>query len=287
MDQKLTLILPILLVILVSGCTGQPTVTGNGVVIDSFITDFPQVFSGEPTRFYVKIKNTGSSDAEDITVIMVGLDEWGGGTQECDIERLIAPNPTYGTLGGEKICTFTYNAPPVSQSIPYQATTRLTYFYRSTVVKTVVIASQGELRRIQDLGTALPSETKEQSSSPIQLDVQVQGPIRYWEGQGQVEFPVTININNVGGGVVCSPDCDDSNNWYRVAIDPDAGTIKTDCDYTFITLYKGQSNTITCTATVGVGDIIGPAQKTIQVESEYDYMIDESITVTVSPTYSS
>ena len=280
-------------ILVISGCTTPfPTGGGAGVVIEIFEVDFSDAFEGEEITFTVRVRNTGSIDANEVRVQLLGLgNEWGPGTEFFDTDRLIAPSATFGTQGESRIWTFTRTAPGVPEGLPvtYTPTARVTYKYASTTIKTINIGSQDELRRIQNGGGALPSETTSTSSSPIILTVTNQGPIRVFGDAGaSITFPLQITINNVGGGVVCTPNCANSNYWDRFTLKTETGDgqqAQNECRTRDLILFRGQSNTITCKITVERPPI-GIVQKSITVEAIYEYQLDSTISVRVNPVLS-
>jgi len=271
---------PVLVVMLVSGCTTTPS--GSGVVIENFEPDFNDVFSGEKISFQVKLRNTGSVDAKDVQVKLLGLEEWDG-SKDCDVSgSLLAPSPTFGTTGEVHVCSFSVTAPEVPKGLPvtYQVTARVSYAYGSSTIKTINIGSQAELRMIENLGTALPSETTSITTSPVALNIINKGPIRVFAGS--VTFPLEITITNVGGGVVCKGDCSNNENWNRIEIQTYKGSEPVPGCTEEFTLFKGQSNTITCKANVDEPEV-GIVQQPIMVESSYNYFYDVMTSVRVNP----
>jgi hypothetical protein len=328
------LALPVLAIILVSGCTTGSTVSGNGVIVKEFAPEFTEIYAGEPVTFRLLMQNQGSVNANNVHAELLGLDEdWcasqtGGNTckssagnraemlpnePECQYTgtnfNMLAPDPTRGTSGGSHICTWTYNAPPIQKgfTITYTPTVRVFYAYNSGVVKLITFGSSNELRNIQDTGGKLPAETKSQTSSPIMLDIQTKGPIRFWQGENGVIVPVEITINNVGGGIACA--------------DPNSGKIQGSCKSTVaqsgenaqnkvkltisfgtdssskmslqgeacagfstgkvISLWKGQSNSIVCEVLAAGLNSVSTVQRMIQVTADYEYYTDTSSSIKV------
>ena len=282
----------LILVVVTSGCVAGGG--GAGVIIENFAPDFSSVFIEEDVNFRVKIKNAGSVDSPGGKVKILGMDDWGGGTGgaggagECTYTgKLLAAQPSFGTTGEVLVCDpFTFKAPKVPQGLPvtYQPTARLSYSYGSSIVKTLTLASQQELRRIENLGGALPAETTAVSSSPVTINVLTKGPIRVFTNG--VKFPIEITVANTGGGVVCKGDhtaCDTNDNWNRISITTTiGGKEESGCSKPDLTLFRGQSNSITCQVQLSIPQGGGILQKTIQVEASYGYFVDRLTTVTVN-----
>jgi len=210
----------LLLTLAISGCVNPgSTSTGNGVIIQKTEVDFQKVYAGENFKLQTLIKNTGSVKAEFVIPKMYNVGTMSsegksfeilcsGDCDEC--VEMIPPDPERGTDGESRICTWDCTAPkniPKGMTITFNPSVRLYYFYRTSTTKAVTIVSQDELRSIQNQGTSLPSETLSTTSSPVQMDVIVNGPIRYWQDNGQkskIRFPININIENTGGGTACA-----------------------------------------------------------------------------------
>lgn len=288
------LILPLLvLAVLISGCVVPGTTTGGagGVEIKSFETDWDQVYISEPVSFRVLVQNTGSVDSGDGKIDILGLEEWS--KLECSpslaFDRLLAPNPDRGTAGESFAVTCTSEAPgvPSGLSVTYTPTARMSYGYSSDFVKSIVVASQEELRAIESRGTGLPSELISSSTSPISLSIETKGPIRFWSDTSKVEFPLEIRVNNVGGGIACLDSACETENWNKIkltisGVDLDDVECQEYENKGTLTLWQGRSNTIVCKASFNVGGITGAVQKNIQVHADYGYFVDKTIPITVN-----
>ena len=67
-------ILLVILVILFSGCVSGGTLLGEGIVIEAFEPDFPQVFTGEQVQLTLQIRNAGTADARELSLSLSGAD---------------------------------------------------------------------------------------------------------------------------------------------------------------------------------------------------------------------
>jgi hypothetical protein len=221
--------------------------------------------------------------------------------------NLLAPDTLRGTSGGSHICTWTYKAPPIPKgfTITYTPTARVFYSYNSGVVKLITFGSSSELRTIQDTSGKLPAETKSQTNTPIMVDIQTKGPIRFWEDGQTVEFPLEITITNIGGGVACaSPTSDvtsdackaavsgeESKNNVLISIDfgatSDKMTLSDECkDFSkyakvAVPLWKGQSNSIVCNVKASGLSAGATIQRMIQVQAFYEYYTDTTTSIKV------
>ncbi len=290
------LLLPALLV---SGCVAPipgvttGTVSGAGVTIEAFEPDFKQIYTGEPVQLQLKVKNTGSVDATDVNVEIFGI-EWGDPEEgtTCPLsdskgkiaDKLIAPDPARGTAGGSQTCIFTYKGGQVPEglTLTFNPSVRVRYQYSSETVKTITLLPIAEARRIEQGGQKLPSETTSSTNSPIALTITTKGPIRVFEDG--VEFPIEVQIKNVGGGVVATST--DSKDWnkldYVIKLPAEGVTATTDCKLSgTLTLFKGQTNTISCL--VKADSVGNPTLKQVTVStSNYYYFIDKTTSITVT-----
>jgi hypothetical protein len=282
--KALLIFLPILLVIL-SGCVTP--ISGNGVEILTFEPSFPTVYSGESVDFRIKIQNHGTVDAIDVTPRIIGLETWDaeGGTCD-DWDRIPAAVPEIGAPGGSANCRWTFTAPevPTGLSTEHSPIARLYYGYRTSVVKSVLLASSKELRLMNDRGDTIPVQTASQTSGPLQIDVKTEAPVRFWESH--VTFPISITVNNVGGGVVCRSvnRCESDDELNMLSLEIEAGndiSISDDCE-TDIELWQGKTNTLVCQATfTGLSDI-GIVQRTLSINTNYGYYTDKTASVTIT-----
>ncbi len=280
----------LLLIICVSGCT-MPAASqgGTGVVITDFSAEFPEYYIGEPVNFQVRIKNTGSVDALYVVVELLNLEGWETtGSPDCEFEKLIAPNPDMGTSGESRTCTFSYNAPrelPQGLSFAYNPMVRVTYSYESSTVKSITIASQSELRNIQDSGRALPSDTVSSGNGPISISINSRGPIRFWQDLMEVTFPMEIKLSNIGGGTAYQYESGfvEGNNmiYMETRLSEGLGLEDTYCGNREIELWHGKSFETVCNVRAGNLESTAPVQKIIEVTANYNYIIEKQSQVTV------
>ncbi len=217
---------------------------------------------------------------------------------------LLPPDPQSGTLGESSTCTWSYKAPSIPKnlpSVPFTPTVRLFYTYKTILLKSITFGSHQDLRATQNIGGVLPASTTSVTSSPISISVQTKSPIRFWtvgDGSGEVKFPIKIDIKNIGGGTVCANEggllksCklliggEESKNNIFLKITPGLGLeLREECrDFEMgkiITLWKGQSNSITCDVVAAGLEAKGPVQRSITIEAEYEYTIDIETSIRV------
>ncbi|UCD03126.1 MAG: hypothetical protein JSV63_00630 [Candidatus Aenigmatarchaeota archaeon] len=276
MKHALPALLSLFLVVFISGCTIPyfPTpapATGNGVVIVDFEPELNTLYSEESTNFLVKIKNMGSfiADGE----VRMDLGEWG---EECmtrqtkEFTDLLAPDPERGTEGEERVFSWRCSAPGIEEGlhIPYNPRAVVKYAYKTITSQSVTLLPTAELIALRNSGNSLPSEMESASQSPVSIDVQVNAPIRLREDTNSVEFPVTIKVNNVGGGIV-------EGSIVRMDIDVEGlDVLHTQECYDngeAMNLWRGTSQTITCK--MSANNVPAMTQARIVVTAEYDYSV--------------
>jgi hypothetical protein len=308
-----------------SGCTipfignnpfNSNTPADTGVIIQDFVPDFQNVRSGEEVTFSLKVKNTGSVNAESGFAELLGLDQmwkWNNknvatnvnevfpNEKECwytvDGRRisLLPPDPQVGTTGGEHVCTWSYIAPTVAPGLSIHSTPRVRFYYssKSSTIKTITVASREELKALENEGKTLPSEAYSKTKSPISIDIETSTPIRTYGYD--VGFPLVITVKNVGGGTVCMKDSysckkpggwGENENWNRVQLWiklPGNWGLK-DCEYpTSMMLVGKDPQKITCRVEVDLRQQVGVAQQNVEVSSAYGYFIDKTTDIYVKP----
>lgn len=213
---------------------------------------------------------------------------------------LLAPDPDRGTPGESKACTWSYKAPeiPRQADVTYTPTLRVFYQYQTDVVKTITLMTSDEMRDLIEQDKSIPIDMQSSTRSPVSVDINTATPLRIYKDR--VEFPVEIVINNIGGGFTCVgyrswddiKDCRSSQQsqtesaWRKIVLEVDADNpikLSDECRGEMeITLYRGQTNTVTCTATVDVDDLPSTQYQTlISAHAYYNYIIDKEIEITV------
>lgn len=318
-SRPLIIIFPLLLVVLISGCTSIPipglsTMTSGGVTIVDFNSDFPDVYVGDTMKFSLRVRNMGSVEATDVFAELLGLDEdWFVGGEkfpnenECRYDgsffTLSPPQPEYSVGGEAHTCSWTYDTPegiPKGMSVTYDATARVYYTYQTNVMKTITLISYDKMKELQQQGKTLVTDTVSQTSSPISITAVTRSPIRISENKNSITFPLEITIQNVGGGVACiTGECkgsfgEESKNKILLKIESlsdglglvSGGGCEDLRSGKLISVWPGKSNKITCDLEAGgLSQLTGPAQKPIKISAEYSYYTESTIPITVSSPY--
>lgn len=283
-------------VITASGCTlpgGAPLAAGKGIVIESFVPDFSQIYSTESVQLSIKLRNAGTVDGVLKGVQITGVD-WevvGGaygsaGTCGKIAGKMLPAVPDRGITGETRSCTIELKPKadevPDMLSVTFYPVARVTYRYSTSTTKSITLGAREELRRIADSGGSLPADTESTTSGPLTIDIASKSPIRVSEAG--IEFPIEIKVNNVGGGIPCT-DCSDSEDWNKINLKIDTGGLQVtdgDCADHDIMLWRGKDNTIGCKLKATQSDLAGTVQKMVTVTAAYDYMTDATTSVTVT-----
>ena len=306
------LILLLIAITAVSGCTSTGIETGNGVVIQEFTPAFSEVYPGEPVTLLLKFKNTGSVEATSVHAEVLGLDEdWAASSQGlgdivggemlpqesgCQYTgsgfSLKPPDMLYGTEGETGTCTWKYMTPeiPSGMNPTYDITARLYYDYKTEVVKSFTLATSEELFNLKQQGRSVPASTVSSTRSPVTIKAESTDPIRFWEERNSITFPLKITISNTGGGMVCLPgQCKksgDSSGWNRLNlnIEPLSGSLSVDCfgHGGEIEVWPNRDNTIVCDIeATGLSDITGYEERTIRISADYGYFSDAKASIKI------
>jgi hypothetical protein len=290
---KLLLLIPILGTVLISGCItggGGPTF-GNGVVILNWEPTFSQVDSGDKLQLRLRVQNQGEAVAANVNPVLAGIDtsEWATSTASSFItnSNLLPPDRVQGTSGEirEKIFDLTAPRLPKGTTQQYSPQVRVFYDYRTTAIKSITLVNENELRRLQDQGKTLSSTDTKTSAGPLKVTVTTGKFIKAREASYYSNtFPITIDIQNTGGGVVGRYNMPQDD--YKVGVDikwpsrlsPDAFACGNFANN--VLLWKGQSASITCNMRINSPPPTNE-DANIQVILTYGYYVDSTTTITV------
>ena len=285
------LLLLFVTIALSSGCVipGFPVApTGNGIQITEWKPDFNRVYSNEKVTFYANLKNAGSYDAHNVDFMIIDLDGWtevepqGMGCKEGGMD-LLAANSQYGTLGEEKMCSWTAVSPDIDRGLHmvYSPKVSVCYDYLSTATLRTPSISRSELKRLQDGGDGIPSSATSSSGSPITVSATTPSPIIVTSSQ--ITFPVTITMANGGGGMFCVPGdkgiCTGGEKMNKVALEVRSSTaVVVECPDEL--LFFSNRGEITCDMRMISGDET-LVENDIDITARYRYCIDASTSIEV------
>ncbi len=263
-----------------------------GLVIDTFEPVIKQKQSAEPVAFRVKIKNTGSEAAFDVAAKLTNIDEFLIYNEPVKYFRTI-PAQTTSAAGEAPEVTWSWDldAPvvPKGTTVTFKPRMQLIYTYKTETVRSITVIPEIELREYVNSGKPFPSETVSKSDGPLSLDIDIKGPIAHY--QSIIKFPVSITIQNIGGGIVCREECLDSERDYNT-VDLYLETYDVrlkDCDLNGIRLTNDVA-TVVCNAEIDDSIFFGliemsttkTTKKNLRFNIVYTYITDKVITLTVT-----
>jgi hypothetical protein len=295
-DLKFLFVLPIITIILISGCIGplapsQPT--GKGVVIQEWVPDFSQVNSAEPVKLQLKVQNIGDSKAENVEAEIIGIDvekEWNGNKIK-DLGDLQKPDYVSNTPGESKTEEWRLTAPklPKGTDFEYEPIIRVSYDYITIAHKPITLVDRDELRRIIQQGKSLPSKPTTSSAGPLSVEIRTGDYVK--TAKIDDPFPIYILITNdlweSGGSVIPKTGWGTTEKDYPVKV-----TIKTPEGTTLISsekcsttgveidLWQGKTAEITCEVKIDTPPEYRQ-EKLIEVKLDYRYYIDASTKIKV------
>jgi len=302
--KSVLLILPVLAVILVSGCVG-PTgaAIGAGFVITDWKPDFPQVNSNERVRLQLRAQNQGQIRAENIEAEITGIDvtEWGtfmGFTQRKQLGSALPADVTTGTPGAVLTTTWDLEAPELAKGVEftYNPIIKLAYDYKTTSQKPITIVDVDELRRLMQQGKSLPSQPATYSAGPLRVEIQTGDYVKTSDELGRIYdiFPLYVKITNTqweqGGTLVPRSLTFTRTADYPVemSITPPSGTsfvysgrLGENCGQKLtLDLWQGKEAEITCEL-----EVTSPPtyreEKLISVDLEYRYQTEATTQIKV------
>jgi hypothetical protein len=328
--KAIFLLIPIFATLAISGCTGSGggVTIGNGVKILAWEPDFSSVDSGDSVQLRLKVQNQGERDAVNVYAVLTGINtaDWqlqSGQNGQLLGQYLKAPDKVQNVPGEEVTYAFKLKAPTLPSGVnqPYTANMRVYYGYNTLAVKPVTFVNENELRRLQDKGESLPTSDATVTSGPLNVKINTGkfNKVRDTGGFGFTytnTFPITIDIENTGGGVVSKMPNQfggyNPNNDYQVFVDilfP--SNLNVECknilsgsyvpyagDYSgwgyapgmasyggssrsgWVELWKGQDTSITCNLVITQTPLASQTENII-VRLFYDYYIDSKATITV------
>lgn len=315
-QTNILIALPLLAVVLVSGCTGPGPASGPGVIITGWEPDLSTVFSDEKVDFLIEVQNQGGSRARNVIAELTNIDlnEWGGfGQQQLQLGNLIPSDLASQTPGETQSRQFTNLRSPTlnkGTSFAYEPTVRVSYDYTTTAQKPITIVDRTELVRIQQQGQSLPSQATTYTSGPLMVDILMGNYVKTsgrfgLSGRSYDIFPVQITITNNqwgAGGSVTAKGFQGLGGGFSgfgefdypilVKVKPPTGTSfvfsgfgDQDCSQFQFTvdLFKGREVKITCELEVTSPPTI-KSQSLIQVDLDYRFFIDRITSVTVHGT---
>ncbi|MFH1978664.1 MAG: hypothetical protein ABIJ92_05035 [Candidatus Aenigmatarchaeota archaeon] len=295
-------LLPVLLVVFVSGCTTDSVGTGKGVVISAFEPDFAQINSGERVSLQLKMQNMGEVRARDVSAELSGIDPqtwnfYGTADTMINFGDLLAPDTVSNTPGQIRSAEWIMFAPELPQgtNFAYTPIVRVSYDYQTVAHKPIMLIDENELRRIiqQGRGSLATGKPTENSAGPFTVTVAAGDYVKTSGPGGQTRdiFPIHIHISNdlwETGGSVAPLINEPASYPVLVTVEEPSGTeffnsgsYLSDCSGTMIVdLWKGKDADITCEL-----EVVSPPPITtedlMKITLDYRFFIDARTNINV------
>lgn len=298
-------------IVFLSGCVGQPpsTTGGKGLAISSFAPDFAEIRSGEPVTISALITNAGEGDATSVKAQLFGLNmgsagegkEWTlkTGSSTLTTNLLRKADPSLDLQGESYEFSWTVVSPGTLRvDNTYTANLRVYYRYKTYSTSILHFVSYDYIKSLptEQFNTEKAKAGVAQStSSTAPVSVKVSGGnrpfIAYSDDASTPDtFSVQIDITNVDSGnafIASTYPSVSSDDLHKINVNIDTN-LDLNCANTLgsaksgqVTLTKGQSKTIFCTATVLKAALDNARDYTVNVELDYGYYLDASTKVTV------
>ncbi len=224
------LILPVA-VVLVSGCInlgGDTGVTGNGIVITKFEPSLKSVESADDLILHLEVQNQGDVIGR-AAAKLIGIypQDWGVFQTDQLLDELRPADRERGTEGQIATADWRLTTPDLKRGErrTYDPMVRVFYSYETKVTKPITFVTSDELRRIVQNGESLYADPTITSAGPLSVEVRTGEFVRTKDNWQQSYFPVQIDIENTGGGLIAG-----ENYPIGIEIEPPAGTMfKGDC----------------------------------------------------------
>ncbi len=299
--KTLALIIPIALVLLVSGCTtsGGSSGPGTGVSIVSFQPDLSSISSGESLKLHAQIKNNGVATAENVKAVIAGIDptEWQGDLSEKFFGQLKGFDIETSTEGSPATIVWpNLKAPQLGSGTlqTYRPQLRVTYDYKTTANLPITFVNRDELRRLRAEGKSLPTGSLTSSAGPLRVDIRTGQFVKTTTtGEGDNTFQVNIKVYNSGGGSVVPgtfTSGQDFDNPVRITLKEPAGTSITSfgggqgcVSGDLVEGLRGQEWEISCLMEV-TDPPASQVGRTMTVELDYTYLLTQETQVSVTGT---
>jgi len=298
--KLLMLILPVLAIVLVSGCTGGGTGgTGNGIFIEEFTPTLSELYSNQEVGLILKVENQGEAKAEDIraTIFGISTDDWDA-YEEKNLEDLLGYDSVMGVPGGTRQVQWTnLRAPelPAGLSHTYTPKVRVAYDYATSAQKPITIVDKDEMVRLIQEGEHIPSGVTTYTSGPLSVDIRT-GDYAISDFDADYKFNLYIRVTDLwwgSNGRVESEDSSfgDSDDLYPFEMmitlpdELDFGSYSEGCSTSWEDVSLTPDGTLEVTCELEVDD--APEIMTeglIQVDLQYRFSVDTSTTIKVTGT---
>ncbi|HLD56744.1 MAG TPA: hypothetical protein VJA47_00455 [archaeon] len=278
-NMKLIALLPIVLVLLISGCSSSSgPVTSPGLSVSNFKSDVQSsqlkpLASNEQFVLSLDVSNQGDRPAKSLAVVLqrdAGQFSGGQTLRDSSVSELaVADTHSY---------TFNMKAPQLPNDIikSYTIAGRVYYNYETDAVKTIQLVGKDEVKRRMDNNQQIPlSGAVQYTKGPLTVDIG-SGIDYIRTSQQKKVYQVPITVTNSGGGVVAYEQSYGTSRDYLVDVKiTGASLIPTNScgQQKTVKLDQGQSRKLLCEFSVDDPNTIDET-KTIQVNMQYSYYKD-------------
>lgn len=249
---------------------------GNaGVVINNFLASPPTIEGGDEANFVLEVENKGGINAESIKYDIFGLGDsnsWSGKSVtingETELERA---DPTRNLRGEVTQHEWVSTSKEKNTDIRYPVTARVDYKYRTETNAVLILYSRDD-PNIKNTGRT-QSTISQVATTAGPLAVVPVGNIPLI-GKNTDDFRINFDISNTGGGRPYSGSKD--KDLDKIKIKTTGCTLSGDST---VKLIQGK-RTISCKIDVKTS-IEGPDTRTIELEIEYNYIVESKVDVQV------
>ena len=281
---KAMAILPIVLVLLISGCSSSSgPVATPGVTVSNFKSDVQStqakpLASNEQFVLSLDVSNQGDRAAKSLAVVLQrDAGQFSGGTtlKDSSVSEL--------AVGDTHTYTFNMRSPQLPNDIikSYTVAGRVYYAYETDAVKTIQLVGKDEVKRRIDNNQPIPlSGAVQFTKGPLSVDIGT-GIDYIRTSQQKKVYQVPITVTNSGGGVVAREQSYGASGDYLVDVKiTGASLVPTNScgQQKTVKLDQGQSRKLLCEFSVDDPNTIDET-KTIQVNMQYSYYKDVETTV--------
>jgi len=211
--------LPILLLVLILGCTGTQSTPlsakATAVSIKSFTSDMDQVYEDGEFTLNLLVENEGAFEATDVVADLFlkgafrqsdgqgnAKDPEGPNFWEKLPRRMRAPDIELEVPGDTYEYRWELLAPDnigtAIQEYPFTFKVDVGYDYKSSAWAQVPLLKYSRIQQLKQSDQDIPDSKSEEFPSPISIDVNFQEPVLFKASGDPVELRVVLNHNQAG-----------------------------------------------------------------------------------------
>lgn len=290
--KRSLILLSLIILVFLAGCIGQPSEeappgVATGVVIKTFMSDIPEIFSGDSVTFYLSLENIGEEDATDVDAKLFGLGtDWIWVSSKVNIsDELSKSQPDYEIPGG--IADYTWDATSPSGlkvDNDYTAGVRVYYSYKTTALGNIKVYSEDYLSTLpfeeaQNIRKASGLASFSVTDAPVKVELAgLARPIIY-RGDTQ-SASVMVQMSNIGQGSPYNTTEDDREITIEYVKVANATCVSRTTD---VRLPRVGKKSVTCSFSIPPTGVTITEYTTIPIEVNliYNYYVDGSTSIKV------